>query len=177
MTASRATFEQCYDELRTVEMNKLYYGHRASRMRKTLKYVDVFLAFFGAGSAVLSLSLWNVQINNVQVGAVVLGVFTSIAVCVVAARPFLKMEDTLERCSASFGIYSSLSFMHAGLVERIKREEDVSAEVLTAYENLRSMRGANSGREDEVVNKRLRKSATEEVYKRFPTKDFYYPER
>lgn len=176
MSAPRETFEKVYNEFRDCEFNKEYYGRRMQTYRKRLRNLDIFLAFFAAGSGVAGFALWNYSIWGVAVGQIALGVLGGIAIMLGIAKPYFKWEDKLEGLSQMHGTYSSLSHAHKDNVLKIKDARDIDQDAGTRYETLRSIRGMLVRYEDTEPPQRLKDESQAKVNERYPVDFFYYPE-
>lgn len=176
MYAPKAKFVKHYNEFRHCEFNKEYYAYRSERIRRRLQYIDIFLALFAGGSAALSFSMWNTVIYGFQVGQLSLGILVGLAVIVGIAKPYLKLEDALEKAAAMYGGYSSLAHLHKANVDRINEIRDVDVEAETAFTTLFNLRGMLHPNEDTNPDPTLKKRFFDVVNKRFPKDDFFYPE-
>tara|TARA_Y100001973_G_scaffold102855_1_gene168794 strand:- start:448 stop:927 length:480 start_codon:yes stop_codon:yes gene_type:complete len=157
-------------------MNKEYYSVRAAKIKKWLKYMDIFLAIFASGSAVLSFGLWNESILGFPIGPTMLGAATSMAIIIGIARPYLKLEDEYERLSSIQGAYSAIAYVMSDIVTKVKTEQDVADDSYAVYSSLRQVRGSLQPNEDTPSDSKLIEEMQTIVNRRYPTTFFYYPD-
>ena len=173
---NRQQFINVYDEFRTLVLNKEYYARRMARSKKILRALDVFLALFAGGSGALSLALWKADLFGHQVGPLLLGLTTGIALVLGIARPYLKLEDELERLSGVQGAYGTIAFVMEDLVTRIKTTREVDATADTIYRVLRQVRTSLVAKEDAPGDRNLIGEIERIVNQRYPAESyFYYP--
>jgi hypothetical protein len=172
---NRDDFEIIYDEFRTCEMNKEYYAERVAKKRSLLRKIDIFVALFGGATALASWPLWSVTIFGVPVGAVGFGVFVGVALILVAAKPYLKIEDEIERLSGIQSTYAAISFKLKEVVDEIRSRRAIEQEVISSVKVLRSVRGTLITREDQPSDRKLIDEMMKRVNERYPTSNFYYP--
>lgn len=176
MTDTKQKFVNIYDEFRTLELSKEYYAQRISKARRNLRWMDIFLAFFAGGSGVLGFALWKQELFGVPVGPLLLSLATGVAVVLGIARPYLKLEDELERLSSIQGVYSSIAFAMGDLVTTIKTQQSVDSTSETVYKVLRQVRSTLGSKEDTPADLKLIDSVTALVNERYPHETyFYYP--
>lgn len=177
MSASnRQKFIVIYDEFRTMVLNKEYYSVRVSRSRRILRVLDIFLAVFASGSGVLSFAFWKAEAFGLPVGPMLLSLATGVALVMGIARPYLKLEDELERLSGIQGAYGSIAYAMEDVVTKIKTNEAVDPTSEAIYQTLRNVRGYLIQREDTPSDKVLIEELQAIVNKRYPMDTyFYYP--
>lgn len=175
MSAPKAAFVRHYDEFRDCELSKEYYSYRSDLIRQRLKYIDIFLALFAGTSAVLSFSLWDVTFLGFQIGQLALGMLVGLAIIVGIAKPYLKLEDALEKAASIQGGYASLAHMHRDNVNRIVEKKDVDQDAETIFQTLRSFRGMLHPNEDTNIDPAVKKRFSDKVNQRYPKDKFYYP--
>ena len=117
-----------YDEFRDAKLNQNYYAKRLASARFRLKILDVFLALFTVGSGVLGFSLWSVVLWGIPVGQLLLGALAGVAVVASIARPYLKLEDELERLSSIQGTYSSIAHILEDIVSNTKANRTLASD-------------------------------------------------
>jgi hypothetical protein len=176
MPASRQEFVVIYDEFRDAELNKEYYADRIKATRQRLRRVDIYLALFSGSSGVAGFALWSYTIFGIQVGQVLLGVFTGIATIVLLARPYLKLEDEVERVSGIQSTYAAMSHVLKDVVVRIKTDENVGTDAKVSYRVIRQIRGALQEKEDKPADRGLITVKQKEINERYPVEWFYYPD-
>ncbi len=175
--ATRQQFDNIYDEFRTLTLNKEYYARRLGRARRILRALDIFLALFAAGSAVLSFAFWNAQIFGLPLGPSLLSFATGAALVLGIARPYLKLEDELERLSSIQGAYSAVTFVMEDVVTRVKTQQNVDSIAEGIYTALRQVRGSLGAKEDAPTDRKLIAEMQAVVNQRYPFDQyFYYPD-
>lgn len=172
---SRQKFENIYDEFRTLVLSREYYARRMKRQRFLLKWLDIFLAIFAAGSGVLGFALWKSQFVGIPVGPLFLSIATGMAVVVAIVRPYLKLEDDLERLSSMQAVYSALSFAMHDIVRKVKTDGQVDGVADAVYGVLRQVRGNIGTKEDAPPNEKLLRKVMLLVNEMHPENSFYYP--
>ncbi|MGE6436529.1 hypothetical protein [Shewanella baltica] len=177
MMSKRAEFEGIYNEFRTTELNKKYYGIKAKKIKRKLLGMDLLLAFFAGASAVSSYPFWAVSVLNVPVGPTLLAFGSALAVCLGIARPYLKLEDEHARLASMIGSYSAINHVMQDIVQNIKTQEEISDESSAIFKALRQVKGATTAQEDTVPDQKLIKKLQEEVNRMYPTSSFYYPDK
>lgn len=174
--SNRQKFISLYDEFRTLVLNKEYYARRISRSRKVLRVLDIFLALFAGGSGVLGFALWKVEFFGYPVGPMLLSLTTGVALVLGIARPYLKLEDELERLSSIQGAYGTIAFVMEDLVTRVKTAQTVDETADTIYQVLRQVRSSLMSKEDMPSNRELIAEIQDIVNQRYPSDTyFYYP--
>ncbi|MBO1898465.1 hypothetical protein HNW13_022230 [Shewanella sp. BF02_Schw] len=173
--ANRTKFENIYDEFRTLELNKEYYGARAQSVKSKLLAMDIILALAGSVSALASIKWWTAEICGVVIGPYLLAFGALVAVILGLVRPYLKLEDEHARLSSMQGSYSAISHVMKDVVNDIKIKQDVSEVSQAVYSSLRQVRGSLSSKEDSPENRKLIIKKQQEVLQRYPTSFFYYP--
>mgnify|MGYP000368561971 CR=1 FL=1 len=174
--ANRMQFQNIYDEFRTLELNKEYYGERAQSAKRKLLAMDVILALAGSGSALASFKWWATELGGVVIGPYLLAFGVLVAVVLGVVRPYLKLEDEHARLASMQGSYSAISHVMKDVVNDIKTKQDVSEASEAVYNSLRQVRGSLSSKEDSPENRKLIKKKEAQVNQRYPTSFFYYPE-
>jgi hypothetical protein len=142
MPAPRQEFVAIYDEFRDSELNKEYYAERVRRTRRKLRQIDIYLALFSGGSGVAGFTLWSYSIYGVQLGQLILGMLAGIATMVLLAKPYLKLEDEVERLSGIQSTYASMAHILKDVVLELKIERDVGPASQIRYRILRQIRGS-----------------------------------
>ena len=175
MPASRQEFSAIYDEFRDAELNKEYYSARIRTTRRRLRRLDIYLAIFSGSSGIAGFALWSYSFHGIQIGQMLLGLFTGVATIVLLARPYLKLEDEVERVSGIASTYYSMSHVLKDIVIRIKTDEDVKPDARAGYHVIRQIRGTLQEREDKPADRSLIASKQKEVNERYPVDWFYYP--
>lgn len=175
MNDARARAEIIYNEYRTLELNKRYYAKRMARKRVVLRRIDIFLALFAASSGVAGFGLWNTQFQGYQVGPMAFAILTGMAIVIGIARPYMKMEDELERLSAIQGTYDSLTHVLSDMVSDIKVKKNIDASDDKAFAVIRQLRGTLGAKEDKPADRRLIEAVQSEVNELYPVTEFWWP--
>ena len=174
--SNRQKFINVYDEFRSLVLNKEYYARRIARSRKVLRVLDIFLALFAGGSGVLSFALWKQEVLGYPVGPLLLSLATGVALVLGIARPYLKLEDELERLSSIQGAYGTITHVMEDVVTRVKTAREVDGTSETIYQVLRQVRNSLQSKEDAPSNRELIAEMQEIVNQRYPAATyFYYP--
>lgn len=173
--SNNQAFINIYDEFRDAELNKEYYAKRMKSVRRTLKAMDIFLALFAAGSAVLGFTFWKEQLFGIDVGPILFAFVTGMAVILSIARPYLKKEDELERISGIQSSYAGIAHNLKDVVIDLKTKQNVSPESQAVYEAMRQTRGMLEAREDKPADTDLIKKMEKVVDTRYPISFFWYP--
>lgn len=169
-------FETIYNEFRTLVMNQEYYAVRISKARQRLLWIDIFLALFASGSGVLGFAFWKSELLGFQAGPILLSLATGIAVVIAIARPYLKLEDELERLSSIQGAYGSIAFAMKEVVDKIKIEEAISPNDEAVFKALSLVRSTMITKEDSPTDRVLIDKSMDIVNERYPYDSyFYYP--
>lgn len=176
MSDLRAKVTSVYDEFRDSELNKRYYGYRVFKTRKKLRNIDIYLALFAAGSAVAGFGLWRYEFLGFAIGQMLLGMFAGIAVVLAIAKPYLKIEDEIERLSAIQGSYDSLSHILKDIVERIKAEHAIDESDYKVFWTLRQIRATLGHKEDKPADRKIVQVAQDEVNELYPVGNFWWPQ-
>jgi len=173
---TRQQFINLYDEFRTLVLNKEYYSRRISKSRKVLRALDIFLALFAGGSGVLSFALWKAELHGYPVGPMLLSLTAGVALVLGIARPYLKLEDELERLSSIQGAYGTIAFVMEDVVTRVKTAQSVDDTSDTIYRVLRQVRTSLVAKEDAPADRKLIAEIEAIVNQRYPASTyFYYP--
>lgn len=175
MKATKDQLNAVYDEFRTAKLNQEYYAERMQAVRKRLRAMDIFLALFATGSGVLGFALWNVQFLGFQVGQITLGFLSGVALMVAIAKPYLKLDDELERLSSIQGSYDSISHIMEDLVKRIGSQHDIDDASDEVYRALRQIRGHLGPKEDKPPQQKLAEEVQGRINRRYPIDEFWYP--
>lgn len=176
MSDLNAKVTSIYDEFRDAELNKRYYSYRVSKKRRILRNIDVYLSLFAAGSAVAGFSLWKYEFLGFAIGQILLGIFAGTAVMLAIAKPYLKIEDEVERLSAIQGTYDSLAHILKDIVARIKSERNIDDSDYKVFWTLRQMRGTLGHKEDKPVDRKTAQLAQDEVNELYPVDTFWWPQ-
>ncbi|WP_313233407.1 hypothetical protein [Delftia acidovorans] len=172
---NKQAFINIYDEFRDVELNKEYYAKRMESVRRKLRAMDIFLAIFAGGSAVLGFAFWKYTIFGIDVGPILFAFVTGIAAVVGIARPYLKMEDELERISGIQSSYAGISHKLKDVVLHLKTTKNVDPNSQAVYEAMRHIRGTLEAREDKPAKTVIVKEMEEVIKNRYPITYFWYP--
>jgi hypothetical protein len=173
--SSRQKFINIYDEFRTLEMNKEYYAKKVESIKTKLRYMDIFLALFAGGSAILSFGFWSSTIAGFAVGPIFLAVATCMATAIGIARPYFKLEDEHERLSSIQSAYATLAYAMSDVVREVKTKQDVTDVEDNIYKTLRQVRGSFQTKEDPSPDRKLIEEIQVIVNQRHPVDSFYYP--
>ncbi|WP_148293622.1 hypothetical protein [Azospirillum sp. B4] len=168
-------FKRFYDEFRDAELNKEYYANRLSTTKKKLKMLNIFLAIFAGTSAVLSFSFWSTTLLGVPIGSLSLAALTGIAVVLSIMKPYLGIENEIERISSIQGVYSVLSSLHKDVIQKIMEEMAISDSAEICFDVMRKMRISVDPKEDRPADKKLVQNAQDTINKRYPQEYFWYP--
>ncbi|WP_417689000.1 hypothetical protein [Roseibium sp.] len=166
-----------YDEFRTTELSKEYYSQRISRTRKKLRNIDIYLALFAAGSGVAGFGLWNYSIFGVQIGQIAFGFLAGIALMLGLAKPYLRLEDDLERLSSIQGTYASIAHILKDIVNNIKSSKALEDSDKKVYSALRQIRGGLEAKEDKPPDSKLVDKTQDIVNNRYPPEEFWWPDK
>ncbi len=166
-----------YDEFRTSELNKEYYSQRISKTRRRIRSIDIFLALFAAGSGVAGFGLWNYSFLGVQVGQIVFGFLAGMALMLGVAKPYLKLEDDLERLSSIQGTYASIAHILKDVVNNIKSTKKIEQSDQKVFSALRQIRGGLEPKEDKPADSELVDQTQDVINARYPPSEFWWPEK
>lgn len=113
----RELLRQLYDAYRTALLNKKYYSHQLTKLRRLDLYMEVAIAIGGAGSGgVAGLAVWG-SINgryawlSISAAAAVLSVI----------KPLLQLGKQIEKYAKLYSGYTGAYFELKALVDEIKR--------------------------------------------------------
>ncbi|EGQ8277510.1 hypothetical protein ACEV85_22845 [Vibrio parahaemolyticus] len=173
--SNRMEFENIYDEFRTLELNKEYYGAKAEAARKKLLWMDIILALAASSSAVASFKFWTTELFGTQIGPYLLGFGALVAIVLGIVRPYLKLEDEHARLASMLGSYSAISHVMKDVVVDVRTKKDVSDVSMAVYNSLRQVRGSLASKEDPVEDRKLIEKIQKNIIRRYPTTFFYYP--
>ncbi len=173
---SRRAFCNFYDELRDAELNKEYYAKRIRETRRRLRFIDIYLAIFATGSGVAGFALWSYQVGGIQIGQIAFGLLAGIAAVVLISKPYLKLEDDVERLSGIQSTYASMSHILGDIVRNIMAQKDISETDKSNYSILRQMRVSLEPKEDKPANRDLVDKMQAHVNDRYPSQWFWYPD-
>nr|WP_294565384.1 hypothetical protein [uncultured Rhodopila sp.] len=175
MTRSRTDFEVIYDEFRTRETNKEYYAERVAKIRSRLRQIDIYVAVFGGTTALASWPLWSVKLFGVPVGAIFFGVFVGMAILLAVAKPYLKLEDEIERLAGMQSAYAAIAFRMKEVVDEVRSRHEITDEASGVVRTLRNIRGSVVTREDQPADRALIDKVTDRINERYPVSYFFYP--
>lgn len=166
-----------YDEFRTCELNKEYYGRQLRRRRMIVQFVDIYVALFSGGMVLFILSYNGINIteNNFLVEYIMW--FAVFATFISIAKPILRLESEVERLSSILGTYVELCHMHLDLVNDIKARKNITDMHNQKFEILRNIRGRLSSSEDQAPDRDFVLNLQSQVEKRYPENFFWWPSR
>ena len=169
-------FINIYDEFRDAVFNKEYYAYRIKKTRRILKNIDIFLAIFAGGSGIAGYAFWETTVFGLQLGQMSFAFLAGFAVMLGIIKPYLKLEDEIERLSSIHSSYSALEHSLDDLVAKVKTDKRVDRNTKTVYDVLRKVRGMLISKEDKSPNQKVTERMQAIVNRRYPKTYFWYPE-
>lgn len=158
------------DEFLTVKFNQEYYAQRLSKTKRKNRLFDLYLALFAGGSGVTAFGIWDLQIGTLEAGKLIFGILASIGVIIGILKPYLKLDDEIERLSSVEGAYSILAHLLQDMVSEASANDHKSGINEENFSMARAVRGSLEAKEDKPVDEALAKHCQTLIRQRFADK-------
>jgi hypothetical protein len=119
-----------YDRYRTVALNQKYYGARMEMMKTRNLALEFAILIGSSGGAVAGWAVWQSAL-----GAPAWAAITAVTAVLAILKPFLKLQDAVERYSKLWAAYGALRFDFQSLVESVPVRRGLSEPDLARAES------------------------------------------
>lgn len=175
----RAQARVIYDHYRTVCMSRHYYASRLILFKRYNLTYEVALAVSTSGAFVAwysssPLSAWYFW--QTPAGNVVRTSIAGLVVLLAILKPFLPFSEKIEKYSKLFIGYSDLYYDLKEIVDSMKTKESITKKVSDALSKAQKRYKDLALQDDPKPSKRLLRKCQNEVNRRFPASDFWYPQ-
>jgi hypothetical protein len=153
-------------------LNKEYYGRLLARQQTTNTWMEILIAAGTTGSGLSAVT----DIWQTEYGKIIWGFLTLVSTFLAISRPILHINKKVELFSKLFTGYSDLYANLLVLVSRIKRQRELSDEMIQMFEAAELRFLELSKEDDPKPSLKLLQLCEADIRKRHPPEDAWYPE-
>jgi len=159
------------DTYRTALMNRMYYGHRLSIVKRWNLLLEIFVAI-GTSSAIGAWTIWKSTAVGEHIWPILAGVSTLLAVI----KPFLNLSKHVEKYTKLFvghgDVYYDLRSITADLVRCRDYTDKMHEAFVRALGRIKQL----APDDDPKISEKLSRRFFEEVKKQVPVESLWWPE-
>ena len=171
MTNASAHLAEIYTLLCRSGLNKEYYGNVLHRMQRLNDVLEILIAVGTAGSAISALTIWQVE----PYGPWVWGTLTTIAALLAIAKPIIQLNKRIERLTRLYVGHTDNYTSLVIIVSRIRRHNDVTPELIEAFEAAEARFLELAKEDDPRPNMKLLQRCEAMIRQRHPPGEAWWP--
>jgi hypothetical protein len=172
MSKTGSQLTEIYNLLCRSALNKEYYGTILHKTQTWNDVLEIIIAIGATGTAISALTIWTIQ----PYGPWVWGTLTAISATLAVAKPILQLNKRIERLTRLFVGHTDNYTNLLIVVSRIKRQGDVTPELVGLFETAEARFLDLSKEDDPRPNLRLLTHCEALVRERHPPQSAWYPE-
>ena len=172
MTNASAHLAEIYTLLCRSGLNKEYYGNVLHRTQRLNDILEILIALGTAGSGISALTIWKVE----PYGPWVWGTLTTIAALLAIAKPIIQLNKRIERLTRLYVGHTDNYTSLVIIVSRIRRHNDVTPELIEAFEAAEARFLQLAKEDDPRPNMKLLQRCEAMIRQRHPPEDAWWPD-
>jgi len=142
-----------YDGLKTLQLNKTYYGRRLDQLKRYNMILEILIASGASGSGIA-----GIAVLKAGSGQILWGVLSEIAIVLSIAKPFLKLSDRISSYAKLYGEFATAADRARSIADDIQVDHTISAARMKAFDEIRKRVGDLSGLGDSAPRPKIVKS-------------------